>query len=81
MILGLACCGVVSTPMCCNDALACNPSTILIDYAMQEHYTEKRMEYAELIQKILPELLSYIETSLVLTSSEVPAVPIKTEAE
>lgn len=36
-------------------------------------------EYSDLIQKILPELQTYIETSLALTCSEVPTVHIKTE--
>jgi hypothetical protein len=48
---------------------------------MQEQFTEKRLEYAELIQKILPQLLSYIETSLALTSSEALALPIRSEVE
>ena len=36
-------------------------------------------EYSDLIQKILPELQKYIETSLALTCSEVPTVHIKVE--
>jgi hypothetical protein len=48
---------------------------------MQKQFTEKRMEYADLIQKLLPELLLYIKTSLSLSSSEAPAVPSKAEVE
>lgn len=47
-------------------------------YGVQEHLSSKRMDYVQLIQKIHPELLCYIETALRVRPADMPQ--IKSEA-
>jgi hypothetical protein len=62
---------------------ACAPPRSALTSAphVQEQYTESRLEYAELIDKIVPELQHYIETSLSLSTAEPAPVAIKAEPE